>query len=271
MTAKKRRTGRLESAWYELGGLRLHARVSVTPAPPGLPVVLVHGLGVSSRYLVPTAELLARQYRVYAPDLPGYGKSEKPRQVLGVAAQADALAAWLRVAGIKRAMLLGNSLGCQIIVDLAARYPEYVARAVLLGPTMDSRARTTVQQVWRLLRDVPREPLSQPFLVIYDYARFGLLRAWRTFQDALRDPVEAKLPLVRAPVLVVRGERDPIAPQSWTEQMTRLLPDGRLAVIPGSGHTANYGAPEKLVRVVEPFLRAEAECGMTRGSRSPTA
>ena len=64
----------------------MHARISEGPVPNGNPaVVLVHGLVVSSRYMVPTAELLAAHYRVYAPDLPGFGKSYKPPRVVNVA------------------------------------------------------------------------------------------------------------------------------------------------------------------------------------------
>jgi pimeloyl-ACP methyl ester carboxylesterase len=65
------RRGQIESKWTVVGGLPMHARVSVEPVPAGSPaIVLVHGLGVASRYMVPTAERLASVYRVYAPDLP---------------------------------------------------------------------------------------------------------------------------------------------------------------------------------------------------------
>src|SRR5215210_849282 len=73
-----RPTGRLSSRWVRTEGLRVHARVSVDPTPSGaLPLVLVHGIGVASRFMVPVAELLAPYHRVYAPDLPGFGESGK--------------------------------------------------------------------------------------------------------------------------------------------------------------------------------------------------
>jgi len=72
----------------------MHARVSEGPTTEGSPtVVLVHGLVVSGRYMLPTLELLAPAFRVYSPDLPGFGKSEKPPRVLDVAGLSDALAA----------------------------------------------------------------------------------------------------------------------------------------------------------------------------------
>src|SRR5215204_5072385 len=130
----------------------MHARVSVDPAPSqSLPLVLVHGIGVASRFMVPVAELLAPYHRVYAPDLPGFGKSEKPSHALNLVELTDALAGWTRATGLDSVAFLGNSFGCQIVADLALRYPELVERVVLQGPTMDPRARTARRQIARLL------------------------------------------------------------------------------------------------------------------------
>ena len=71
--------GRLQSRWTRLGHLSLHVKTGTDPAPAGrLPLVLVHGLLVSSRYMLAAAVRLAPQYPVYALDLPGYGQSSKP-------------------------------------------------------------------------------------------------------------------------------------------------------------------------------------------------
>jgi pimeloyl-ACP methyl ester carboxylesterase len=86
--------------------------------------VLVHGLGLSGRYMLPLAACLADAYRVFLPDLPGFGDSSHPHEVLDVGGLADALAAWLDAMDLPRVALLGNSFGCQIIVDLAARHPD---------------------------------------------------------------------------------------------------------------------------------------------------
>lgn len=233
----------------------MHARVSVDPVPgESLPVVLVHGLGVSSRYLVPAAEHLAPYYRTYAPDLPGFGKSDKPRRVLTIGELAEALAAWMDEAGLERVVLLGNSLGCQIIAEIGLRYAERIACAVFVGPTADPQGRTPFTHVVRLLRDVPREPPILIPLQAYDYAIAGIRRAARTFGFMLRHRMEEVLPQLEVPTLVVRGARDPIVPQRWAEEATRLLPRGRLVVIPGQAHCAPYGAPMELTKLVRLFV-----------------
>src|SRR5947199_1657332 len=87
----------LVGRWTLVGGLPTFARVSATPLPATAPaVVLVHGLVVSSRYMLPTARRLARYCRVCLPDLPGYGHSAKPPRVLDVPALADALDEWMQ-------------------------------------------------------------------------------------------------------------------------------------------------------------------------------
>lgn len=95
--------------------------------------------------------------------------------------------------------------------------------------------------------------------MLLDYLSAGLGRSLATFRYALEDPIEEKLPRVRVPTLVVRGDRDPIVPQRWAERAARLLPEGRLVVVPGAAHTMNYAAPSELARVVRKFVREGAE------------
>jgi 2-hydroxy-6-oxonona-2,4-dienedioate hydrolase len=247
---------RPRSVWTRASGFHIHARV-IDSAPPSSPtVVLVHGLGVSSRYMIPTLRALGRDCRVYAPDLPGYGRTAGPRDALDIKRLADVLDAWLDAAGLGAPdVLLGNSMGCQTLVDLAVRKPSRVRRLVLVGPTMDARARTAWQQFGRLVVDSFREAPSQPFLVAYDYAAFGLRRFRQTFYYAIADRIEDKLPHVEAPTLVVRGELDPIVPQDWAADIARRLRRSRLAVVPGAAHTVNYMAPDALADLVRAFLR----------------
>ena len=250
----------LTSKWACVNGLQIHYRTSKEVVPEGRPtVVLVHGLIVSSRYMVPTLKRLARHYRVYAPDLPGFGKSEKPSRILNVAGLSDTLSAWMDAMGLEGAALVGNSMGCQIIADLAVRRPELVERVVLQGPTMDPHGRSVSRQAARFLLDVPREPPSLLGIELLDYLATGTRRGWCTLRYALENRIEEHLPRLRAPALVVRGSRDPICPQRWAEEMIQILPEGRLVVLPGAAHAANFGAPAKLVGEIREFLEEGKE------------
>ena len=137
-------------------GLSMYTRFSIEPMPTNAPtVVLVHGLSVSSGYMMPTAVRLAPYYHVYLPDLPGFGRSAKPSHILNVTELADALAAWMQTMELPSATFLGNSMGCQVIVNFALRYPQCIERAILVSPTMDPKARTIHQEARRLLSDTP--------------------------------------------------------------------------------------------------------------------
>ena len=249
--------GETKSRWAVVGGLRMHARVPAGPTPEGAPaVVLVHGLVVSSRYMVPTLLRLAPDHRVYAPDLPGFGRSEKPPRALDVPGLARALDGWMEAMGLESAALVGNSMGCQVIAELAVRNPARVERAVLQGPTMDPEARNLVQQAARLALDCLREPPALILIELLDLLTAGPLRSLRTFRRGADDRIEEKLPMLRAPTLVLQGGRDPIVPERWAREAAGLLPDGRIVVVPRSAHAMNYDAPSELARHVASFVRA---------------
>ncbi|HEX7185589.1 MAG TPA: alpha/beta fold hydrolase [Thermoanaerobaculia bacterium] len=255
--------GALRNLWTRVDGSMIYARASRDPAPDRLPVVLVHGYGMSSSYMVPIAERLAAELPVYAPDLPGHGRSGDPGRTLTVPELAEVLRAWMDEVGIERAALLGNSMGCQIVAAFAARWPERVDRLILVGPTADAEARTLRQHLPRLLRAGAAERISLPFLVLRDYGRAGLRRIARELQVMFEDRIEDNLPRITAPALVLRGERDAIVPQRWAEEVARGL-GAEVRVIPGAGHALNYSAADELMRMIRPFLRETTVSGEER-------
>jgi pimeloyl-ACP methyl ester carboxylesterase len=244
-----------QSRWRIVRGVATHDRASLDSPDATPPLVLVHGLAVSHRYLMPLAAKLAGHHPIHVIDLPGFGLSSDPGRVLNVAEHADHLADWLEATGLPPTVVLGNSFGCQVAVDLAVRYPDRVRGLVLVGPTMDPAARTAFRQILRWLGDTALEdPLQLPILA-RDLRDAGPHRVVGTLAYALHDPIEHKLPLISVPVLVTRGSREPIVPMAWARAATRLLPLGELAVVPGS-HNANYAAADHLAELFLAFLHS---------------
>lgn len=244
----------LASYWIEVGGLQIHFRASPAAGGGGTPIVLVHGLTVSGRYLLPLAALLLADYTVYVPDLPGFGESEKPSHVLDTREMAEVLACWMAAAGLERAFLLGNSLGCYTAAALAARHPQRVRRLVLVSPPGDPQGRHASHLIWRAANDFVREPWSLLPILLQDLARAGLRRTLLTFRYMLRDRLQTWLPRVQTPTLVVGGGKGRIVPEAWVRRVARLLPQGEAVIIPGAGHAANYSHPRELAALVHPFL-----------------
>ncbi len=239
-------------------GVRWVSRRPAVPAPPGAPVViLVHGLGTSGSSLLRLLHQLAPRWDVWAPDLPGFGASDRPTHTLDLAELADALVGWMDAVGIEQAEAVGHSMGCQVIEHVVIRHPGRVRRAVLVGATIDPRARTAARQVWRIVRDAPYEPFTQLPWVAADYLRCGPLWIWRTLDQALASPIEDLLPHVDVPSLVVRGQHDPVCPRPWAEEMVQLMPDARAVTIPGAAHGVTYSHPEPLAAVVQAFFATD--------------
>ena len=244
--------------------LRVHARVGRNNGGGKPALVLVPGLVVTSRNVAPTARQLQEAFSVYALDLPGFGKSDKPARVLSVPQLATALVEWMDAAGLPQAHLLGNSFGCQVIVEVACRHPERVDRLVLTGPALDPAIRTFWQPILRLLQDGFYEPaLIGP--ASYDFLEMGPRRVWGTYRAALADRIEDKLPHLRMPVLLVRGERDPIAGQDWIERMAGLLPQARARTLPGAPHALAFSTPEEVARLAGAFCLADPPEGPRSG------
>jgi len=220
----------------------------------GTPLVCVHGFIIPGIYMLPLAEQLAPHAEVFIPDLPGYGASFRPRPLPGPVGLADALVDLLDVLEIPAAHFLGNSYGCQVVAELAARHPDRVGKLVLTGPTVDPQHRSALQQIIRLGLTAFFEKRGLPTLVLRHFLKAGPRTILATLHHCLRHSIETTLPKITAPVLVVRGTHDFVAPQAWAEEVVRLVPRGQLAVLPGAAHGLNYSSPLELARVIAPFL-----------------
>ena len=174
----------------------------------GRDVVLVHGLGMSSAYFLHlAAELFARGWNPIAPDLPGFGESANARAA-GPAGHAQILARWAESLGIRDAVWIGHSIGCNAVAALPR---DLVRASVLVGPLW-SRTRHPHLRIFSMLAlDALREPLSLYRYVLPAYWRCGVARWWATWRRYAPD-VACKSP----DALLVAGERDPLPDRTCT-------------------------------------------------------
>jgi 2-hydroxy-6-oxonona-2,4-dienedioate hydrolase len=238
----------------DVDGVTMRARRAGADGPGLADIVLVHGLGLSGRYMEPVARALRHRARVWLPDLPGFGESDKPAATLDVAALADALAGWIRAAGIGAPVLLANSFGCQIAIDLAARHPGLASALILQGPTTPPGERGWWRQFRTWRRNSPFNRLGMGEVSWSDYRKAGYGRVLGTFRAQLRDRPEDKLARIDIPALIVRGEFDPICHADWAAEIARGLRRGRLVEIPHVAHTLVWDAPGELALVSVDFI-----------------
>jgi 2-hydroxy-6-oxonona-2,4-dienedioate hydrolase len=241
-------------------GRKLHSRSFSRPGD-GAPFVLIHGLVISSLYMIPLAECLVERHEVHALDLPGFGRSEAPSHILSIPELADSVVGWLEAIGMRRCHLVANSLGCEIAAHVALKSPERVVSLVLIGPTLDPKAFAVTTQTLRLLRDALNEPLRLWTNWAFDFFRAGVRRALGTTRAMFRDHIEHQLPLVTAPALIIRGGMDPTLPQQAAQTMQRLLPRGDLLVIEGQPHCVHYTDPVTVCRAIEAHTAMQSRRG----------
>jgi 2-hydroxy-6-oxonona-2,4-dienedioate hydrolase len=159
---------------------------------------------------------------------------------------------------LDRAVLIANSVGCQAATELAAAYPKLVSRVVLTGPTTDPSSRPPWRAVARWLKELPMEASMFP-VMLRDYWDCGPRRFVGYLAHTGRHEIQDVLPRLSMPVLVLRGERDPIVTQPWAEQVARLAPHGRLIVVPKAAHNLTFLAPSAVAALVDEWPARSAE------------
>ena len=251
-------TSGLSERWTSNDGVKVFYRESSGP-PGAAPMMHLHGFGLSGRYLLPTAELLAGEFRTLVPDLPGFGRSGRPRQPLDVPELAHAAAAFLDDRGIEKVTLVGNSMGCAVICEFAHLYPERLERAVLVAPAGGLHNQPLPRALRQLARDGIREPLGLMQVAVPDYLRFGVPSTLRMFRALTRYPALDRLLQLHIPTLVVLGSADPLmpAPPRVKEVAGQIDNSVLLVVIHGAAHAINFSHPGELANVIRQFMSDE--------------
>jgi pimeloyl-ACP methyl ester carboxylesterase len=217
--------------------------------------VLVHGIGVSSRYFQPTAAELARLGRVYLVDLPGYGAAPDPKRDVSLDDHADVLAGFLEASALGAPIVVGHSMGAQVVARLALRHPGLVSSIVLMAPTLPPEARTFWRAIGRLLHDGLREPLIVTLIAATDYfIRCGVPYLLRQMPHLLNDRLEHVVSSLTVPTLVLAGDRDPIVPPAWGEDLARRVPGAQYATVAGA-HVVMFTDPQGIADEIARFAR----------------
>ena len=251
----RRPASSLAERWTTIDDLDVFYRES--PEPPDAPVMMhIHGFGLSGRYLLPTAERLADEFHTLVPDLPGFGRSAKAADLLDVPDLAHAAARFLDERGIESATLVGNSMGCPVILEFAHHYPERLERAILVSPAGGLHNQPLRRAIGQLARDGGREPPRMMTVATPDYLRFGVPSTFKMFHALTQYPSLERLLELQIPTLVVIGDRDPLLPGPARVQEIAGRTDNHVLVvtIEGAAHAINFSHPGELSHVIRLFM-----------------
>lgn len=222
-------------------------------AADGPVFLLLHGIGLSHRPYKKLARQLARYGRVVILDLPGFGSTRAPRTTLTVQDYARLIGVLLERLQITSAVTVGHSMGAQFALELAVQRPTHVSHLIMVGPVVDTRRRTAIQQSLALTRDSILEPLTTNIIVFTDYLRAGPRWYLHEVTAMLAYPTLEKIRDFPLPLLILRGAHDPIARESWTHMLVTAARTGTRLSIPRTRHVVIHTAPDKVAQAIMAF------------------
>jgi pimeloyl-ACP methyl ester carboxylesterase len=280
----------VEDGWVEVDGLRIHY---LKAGEANAPVLLLHGGGYDSASLSYKHAIgpLSEHYRVFAPDWPGYGQSDKPKMEYTTEYYIGFLGRLMDALGLEKTSLVGISMGGAISLGYALRSPHRVERLVLVdshglggdipgGVASYALVRLPLlnRLVWAALKRSRKMVERSLQTVFYDPGvvtenlvdevhqlaeKPGAGRAWRSWQrneigrEGLRTNFVDSLPTLAVPTLILHGAEDKYVPVSWSRRAHTLIENSELKVFSRCGHWLTLERPREFNRAVSEFLAGE--------------
>ena len=220
------------------------------------PFVLVPGIGVSSTYFERLAPNLNEFGPVHAVDLPGFGGVPHPSKTLSISEYADLVGRVIDELSLDDPIVVGHSMGSQIVADLASRRPD-LSTIVLIGPVIHSDERRVLTQARRFLQSSWHEPFTVKILALSAYIFCGFKWFSRVLPRMLAYPLEETAPLIQARTLIIRGEFDAVSPRAWVKRLGSLIGTVKLWEIPGAAHSVMYAHAAEVAKLCVDFARNE--------------
>jgi len=223
-------------------------------------IIFLHGWGLSSEVFKPLSYYMKDDFFVYAPDLPGFGKSpiEKPMTLKDY---ADFIYKFIRDNNIKEPIIVGHSFGGVAAIELAILYPESMSKLILVGATAIRKPNLKI----KLLRKIAgilkyffpkktRKFILKLFqLDASDYALIAKPHLKETFKNIINENLAPELQLIKIPVLVIWGEKDAVTPLSEGKLIAETIPDAKLVVVKNAGHFLFLEKPDEFITLIKEF------------------
>jgi pimeloyl-ACP methyl ester carboxylesterase len=246
-------------------------------------VLFLHGFTDSSYSFSPVLPLLPASIRAFVHDQRGHGDSDRPARGYSMSDFADDAVALLDCVGVRRATVVGHSMGGLVAQRVAVDYPDRVERLVLIGTATGALNEAVLglrEQVQALTDPVPAEfvrdfqlgcahrPLPQAFLdnVVAESRKLPA-RLWREVLDGILSAGNGEdLHRVSAPTLVLWGDRDRFARRTDQDALVAGIAGSRLAVYEGTGHALHWEEPERFAVELTSFVEGVAGRDAVAGS-----
>jgi len=251
-------------------GVRLHYVEQGNAKGPT--VILLHGYSDSWVSWGQVLPLIDKKYHVYVPDLRGHGESDRPASGYSCPDFAGDIIAFMDAKGIKKATIVGHSMGSFVAQHVATMAPERVEKLVLVGSApavsngevsqlqIEVNALTDpvpVKFVTEFQKSVVTRPIPDEFMdrVVQESMKLPA-RVWRdTMAGMLAKNSTVRLSKIKAPTLIIWGDRETVFPKRADQELLRNgIPNARLKVYEGTGHCPNWEEPVRFVKDLLGFV-----------------
>jgi non-heme chloroperoxidase len=241
--------------------------------PGGLPLLLLHGLSDSNRSMKPMMAELPPSIRAIAVTQRGHGDSAKPLGPYTTAAFVADAAMALDQLGVRRAVVLGHSMGSVVAQHLALGHPARVQGLVLVGAFPGLKDNPAVEAFYDAEVKDMTDPIDPAFARAFQASTIARplppeffemvvgesqklpAHAWKAiFRDMLQDATDAGLPRITAHTVLLWGDQDSFVSRSDQDRLL-AIPGSRLEVFEGTGHDPQWEEPARAARIVAEHVR----------------
>lgn len=256
-------------------------RIAVEHAGKGEFIIMMHGIGGNRINWTDQIEAFAPYFHAAAWDARGYGESDDYEGPLNFANYADDVTRVLDHFGVRRAHVIGLSMGGRIAMDFAARYSDRLATLVLCDthkgfaamPEERKQAFIASRKEPLLAGKEPKDiagPVARSLLgpkaseaafrrLVESMSRLHKESYIKSIEASVRMDPRSDLANIKVPTLVVVGADDRLTPPDVSREMAAEIPGSELAVIPDAGHLVNIEQPEAFNAAVLDFLRKHSK------------
>ncbi len=235
------------------------------------PIVILHGWGLSGKTFGPLAAALTKRgYRVWSPDLPGFGDSTTPEKPLTLADYVRFLEEYLKKHRIEKPIFIGHSFGGRVSLKYNELHPNHVRALILSGtpgftpiPKKKLLLFITLAKIGKFLFAIPPLHLVQDAVRRWYYYFVGAKEFFRaegamreTFKNIVNEDLVTAMEAVDIPTLLLWGEYDIIIPVSIAQRMHQVIVGSEVIVLPEADHGVPFKQPEVFASYIERFVNA---------------
>lgn len=234
----------------------------------GKDILVLHGWGANINTVLPIVNLLKPYFRVYAVDLPGFGESDKPKEVFGSEDYARILKEFIDKMGAKKIVLIGHSFGGKLSILLGIKYPEIVDKIVLINSAglvpkrglkyyIKVYSFKTLKFLYNIIffwanKEEKREKFYKRFGSTDYREADGIMR--KILVRVVNEDFKGILKEIKSPTLLIWGDKDTATPLYMGKIMESQIPDSGLVILEGAGHYSYLDDFNRFAIILKTFL-----------------